>query len=180
MAVTGTDVRGRILEAISSKPGIHMRELGRTVGLSLSGVHHHLRVLEEDGTVVGFSDGYYRRFFPSGLVLAGEARRLDDADRKLLAECQRTTSLAIILSLAVDGPMTHGEIGDRLKKSKGTVSYHLSRLVDSGIVKIGRWSGGEKYELADPNRVVSLLVTFSASLRDRVDGFARLWLALRR
>jgi len=179
VAVTGTDVRGRILNAVSSKPGIHMRELGRTVGLSLSGVGHHLRVLEEEGLVVGLSDGYYRRFFPSHLVLEPEARRLDNADRRLLAECRRTPSLAIILSLAVDGPLTHREIGHRLRKSKGTVSYHLSRLVDAGLVNMGRGSAEGTYELADPKRAVSVLVTFSPSLRDRLDGFARLWLALR-
>src|SRR5438132_10720714 len=112
-----------------------MRELGRTVVLSLSGVAHHLRVLEREGTVVGVSDGYYRRFFSSQLILEEEARRLDDVDRKLLAECQRTPSLTIILSLAVDGPLSHGAIAQKLRKSKGTVSYHLSRLVDSGLVK---------------------------------------------
>ena len=178
MAVAGTEVRGRILEAIVSKPGIHMRELSRAVVLSLSGVAHHLRVLEEEGSVVGLSDGYYRRFFASDVVLKPEARRLNDSDRKLLAECRRAPSLAIILSLAVDGPLTHREIGHRLRKSKGTVSYHLSRLVDAGLVKMGGGSLEGTYQLADSKRVVSVLVTFAASLRDRLDGFAGLWLAL--
>src|SRR5207253_9634461 len=100
-----------------------MRELGRTVGLSLSGVGHHLRVLEEEGLVVGLSDGYYRRFFPSHLVLAPEARRLDNADRRLLAECWRTTLLTIILSLEVDGPVSTRVFGTRLCKYMCSDSY---------------------------------------------------------
>src|SRR5437879_11970853 len=144
-----------------------MRELGRTVGLSLSGVGHHLRVLEEEGLVVGLSDGYYRRFFPSHLVLKPEARRLDYADRQLLAECRRTPSLAIILSLAVDGPLTHGEIGHGLRKSKGTVSYHLSRLVDAGLVNMERRAAEATYALADPTRAVSSVGTLSTSPRER-------------
>src|SRR5437870_13622235 len=98
-----------------------MRELGRTVVLSLSGVAHHLHVLEEEGLVVGLSDGYYRRVFPSHLVLKPEARPLDHADRQLFAECRRTPSLAIIMGLDVDGPFTRSESGHRSRDTKQTV-----------------------------------------------------------
>jgi len=66
----------------------------------------------------------------------------------------------------------------RLEKSKATVTYHLSRLVGAGIVRIEQGASGQTYRLADSARVVSVLVTFAASLRDHTDGFARLWLAL--
>ena len=179
MAAGGTGVRGRILDAISSIPGIHMRELARVVGISLSGISHHVRVLERQGLVVGVSDRHYRRFFSSRLVLPKEARRLDEVDRRLLAECRRATSLAIILSLAVEGPMTHREVTRRLKRSRGTVTHHLTRLSVAGIVTLGAGSNGATYELVDPSRVVSLLATFSNTLQDRLDGFARLWSRLR-
>ena len=178
MGAAGTDPRGRIVAAISAKPGIHMRELERTVGISLTGIGHHLRALEKQGVVVGISDRHYRRYFLSDLVLPGEARRLNEEDRRLLAECQRRASLAIILSIAADGPIGHGQIEQRLEKSKATVKYHLSRLVDAGIVRIEEGASGQTYRLADPARVVSVLVTFAASLRDHTDGFAGLWLAL--
>jgi len=166
------------MAAIAAKPGIHMRELERIVGISLSGISHHLRVLEKQGTVIGISDRHYRRYFLSSLVIPDEARLLNEDDRRLLAECQRRASLAIILSLATDGPMSHVEIEQRLRRSKATVEYHLSRLVDSRIVRIVPESSSQRYELVEPARVVPVLVTFAATLTDHTDGFARLWLAL--
>ncbi len=179
MAAAGADVRGRVLEAISRKPGIHMRELQRTIGISLSGISHHVRALEKQGVVIGISDRHYRRYFSSNLLLPREARLLNEADRRLLAECRRPASLTIVLNLAVDGPMDPGEIRVRLKRSHGTVRYHLSRLVDTGVVNIRRGSAGEMYELVERDRVISILATFSDTLRDHADGFARLWLDLR-
>lgn len=142
MAAAGTDVRGRILEAISAKPGIHLRDLERTVGISFSGISHHVRALEKQGAVIGVSDRYYRRYFLSNLTLPEESRQFNEADRRLLAACRRPASLAIVLNLAVDGPMGREEVGERLKRSKGTVSHHLSRLVDEGIVKIVSGASG--------------------------------------
>ncbi len=75
--------------------------------------------------------------------------------------------------------MTHREVTRRLKRSRGTVTYHLTRLSVAGIVTLGAGSNGETYELVDPSRVVSLLATFSNTLQDRLDGFARLWSRLR-
>jgi len=175
----GTDVRGRIVAAISAKPGIHMRDLGRTVGISLSGLSHHLRVLEKQGVILGVSDRHYRRYFLASLVLPDEARQLNEDDRTLLAECRRPSSIAVILTLAAEGAMTVGELGKRLEKSRGTVSYHLSRLLDSNIVLAAPGESGQTYGLSDPGRVVAVLVTFAPSLRDHTDRFARLWLALR-
>jgi DNA-binding MarR family transcriptional regulator len=137
-------------------------------------------MLEREGLIVGLSDRHYRRLFSSRLVLAVEARRLDESDRKVLSECRRPVSLAILLSLAVDGPVTHRELAERLGKSGATVTYHLSRLSASGIVQTGAGPSHDAYALADRPRVVSLLATFSGTLRDRVDAFARLWLQLGR
>ena len=173
-------VRHRVLDAITAKPGIHMRELERLLGVSLSGITHHARILESEGHIVGISDGHYRRYFLSALVLPSEARRLTDIERKLLAACKRPTPLTIILNLAVDGPLRHRDLEQRLGRAKGTVSYHLSRLADQGIVSAPSSSAVEGYRLADPSRVISLLVTFSGALRDHVDGFANLWLLLGR
>ena len=166
------------MHAISTKPGIHMRELERSLGVSLSGVSYHLRILEEQGAIVGISDGHYRRYFSSDLVLPTEARRVTEDDRLLLAECRRPVSLAILLNLAMEGRMRHGELRKRLGKSKSTTSYHLSRLLASGLVCIVRDSSAESYQLVDRARAVALLVTFSGTLRDHVDGFADLWLSL--
>lgn len=180
MAAADASVRRRIVDAIAAKPGIHMRDLARVASVSLSGITHHARALEMEGAVVGISDGHYRRYFLSTLVMPSEARRLTGEDRKLLAECRRPISLAIILNLAVDGPLRHREFRGRLGKAKGTVSYHLSRLVAAGLVRESLSSEEEGYDLVDPSRAIALLVTFSDTLRDHVDGFASLWLLLGR
>ncbi len=178
MAAPETDIRARILAAVSAMPGVHMRELERSTGISLGGLTHHLRVLEQQGALVGLSDGYYHRYFLPSLVLPEASRRLNEVDRRLLALCRRPASLAIVLNLAADGPLTHEDLRARLRRSKGTVTYHLSRVIEEGIVRVVRDPRGDLYELADSKRVLSTLVTFATTLRDHVDGFAALWSAL--
>jgi predicted transcriptional regulator len=167
-------VRRRVLDAIAERPGIHMRDLERAAQVSLSSVAHHTRRLEAEGKIIGVFDGHYRRFFLSSLSLPTEARRLTDTDRRLLSEFRRPVPLAIVLNLAVDGPLHHRDLEERLGRAKGTISYHLSRLEAQGIVTSPRGSI-EGYRLTDPLRSIVLLVTFSGSLRDHVDQFAHLW-----
>jgi AcrR family transcriptional regulator len=156
-----------------------MRQLERVAGVSLSAVTHHLRAVEMEGKVVAIFDGYYRRYFLSTLVLIGDARQLTEADRRLLAECKRPTSLGIILNLAVDGPLRHKDLELRLGRTKGTISHSLSRLVSLDIVSRSDEPSAQRYVVASPSRVVPLLVTFSGSLRSHVDSYANLWLLLR-
>src|SRR2546427_5981047 len=171
VGAAGADARGRIVAAIAAKPGIHMRELERIVGISLSGISHHLRVLENQGTVIGISDRHYRRYFLSSLVIPDEARLLNEDDRRLLAECRRRASLAIILSLAAEGPLSHAEFEKRLRKSKGTVEYHLSRLVELRILENVPGASRQRYQLLEPAPVGPGLVTLDANLTDHPDGF---------
>lgn len=173
-----TDVRRRLLQEIAAQPGVHMRELERRLGISLSGISHHVQILERQGVIVGISDGHYRRYFSRDLVLPSQARRISEDDRRLLAECRRPMSLAIVLNLAVEGRLRHGELTERLGKSKSTISFHLSRLLESGHVRLAHESSADSYEIVDPLRVVALLVTFSDTLRDHVDTFADLWRSL--
>jgi len=172
------DVRRRIVQEISTEPGIHLRELERRLAISLSGIIHHLKILEGEDVVVGISDGHYRRYFAKELILPTEARRLTDDDRRFLAQYRRPMSLAIVLNLAVAGRLRHVELRERIGKSKSKLSYHLSRLATSGHVRLVHEASSETYELTDKARVVALLVTFSDTLRDHVDEFAKLWIAL--
>lgn len=171
-------VRHLIMEAIAAKPGIHLRDLQRVVHVSLSGIEHHVRALEREARIVTISDGYFRRCFLTTWVLPEEARRLDEEERRIIAEFRRRMSLAIVLHLAADGPLRHHELQERLGKSKGTVSYHLSRLLANGLLRMTGDSSDARYDLANRARVISLLVTFSPLFRDHVDGFVDMWLSL--
>ena len=113
-----------------------------------------MRVLERQGSIVGISDGHYRRYFSRELVLPAESRRLSEEDRRLLAECRRPMSLAIVLNLAVEGRLRQADLRERLGKSKSTISYHLSRLVTSGHVRLVLDSYPDAYEIADRVRSV--------------------------
>ncbi len=178
MVGAGTDVRHRVLDAVGAKPGIHMRELARTLNVSLGDITHHVRSLESEGAIIGISDGHFRRYFLPTLVLPRESRRLNEDDRRLLAECRRPASLAIILSLAAEGPLRHGQLRGRLGRSKGTTTFHLSRLVAAGFVREVHESAEERYELTNRGHTIELLATFSDTLRDHVDDFASLWLSV--
>lgn len=157
-----------------------MRELERRVGVSFSGIAHHVHNLESEGVIVSLWDGHFRRWFSRDLLLFAESRRLGEEDRRLLAACRRPAALSILLNLAAAGSLRHKELLGRVGKSKSTLTYHLEHLISEGLVRVSIESSERRYELVDRDRSIALLVTFAETYRSHADGFADLWLALRK
>ena len=63
----------RILEFISSHPGVHLREICRALSLAMGDVQYHVRRLERDGRISSVRRGLYKFFYPANLF--GERQR---------------------------------------------------------------------------------------------------------
>jgi len=61
--VLDLESRRRILEYVRGHPGVHFRELLRSLPFGSGSLHYHLYVLERAGYLIPRRDGMYRRFF---------------------------------------------------------------------------------------------------------------------
>lgn len=162
------EVRQRVYDAIARYPGLHLRGLERQVGVSAPLVQYHVRRLEEAGFVESREQGGYVRFYPTPKARSG---RLSLADQALVGLLREQVPLHIVLLLLDEGPLTHGELVERVGVAKSTLSYHLAKLAEAGIVERGE---GPAVRLCDRDRVYRLLLAH-APTPDLLDAFAKLW-----
>ncbi|MEF8873204.1 MAG: winged helix-turn-helix transcriptional regulator [Candidatus Thermoplasmatota archaeon] len=158
--------RKKIYEVIEEYPGLHMREIKRKVGLSMNLVRYHLNQLKKYRLVSEEKEDEYNRYYPN----KGE-RKVDLRDRKMLGILRKKIPLSIVLFLLnEDGSAPHGEIKDELEIPSSTLSYHLKKMVEKGVLE--KVEG--EYRLTDPDGIMDLLITYEPP-QDIVEEFIDLW-----
>lgn len=160
--------RREIFQAINDAPGIHVRALLRRLEYAKGTVQYHLRWLHAHDLVESERDGEFTRYYP--------AHELDPLDKRTLSELRRSYSREIIAHLVTDGPLTTTELAERVGKSRSTVSWHLSRLHDAGLVAKRREGRRVEYALVDEERVLKLYAIYKEGFTDRLlDNVLDVW-----
>ncbi len=153
------DMKARVLDTVRTYPGLHLRALARQADTSLNLVQYHLQGLVDDGQVELALDGGKLRAYPPGLSVA---------ERRLLGAL-REPKRAQILTRLMSGPTTHGELVRGLSIGKSTLSFHVSYLVDAGLVE-----RGDDIRLASVADVERAMTRFRP-LPDAADRLTSLW-----
>ncbi|RBI61502.1 hypothetical protein DMJ13_12370 [halophilic archaeon] len=117
------EVRAELYERVERTPGVYLSQLDDGTDVSLSTVRHHLRTLEDEGLVSSAKLRGKRRFFP------------DDEDVELTAALADPATAAVLDAVARREAASVGELADDLDRDPSTVSHHLSRLADDGLVE---------------------------------------------
>ncbi len=162
-------VRARVLEAIVRYPGIHVRGLERQMQESAPLIQYHLKRLHADGYVENREQGGYVRYYPTPKA---KTARIAPADQPLLGILREEVPLHIALLLLDHGPLTHGDIVQRVGVAKSTLSYHLAKMAEAGL--IDRVPGATTIRLTDRDRIYALLLAHKPT-PDLLDAFAELW-----
>ena len=155
--------RERILEDIAKHPGSSARELQRRLGLAWGETAYHLDRLERAGAVRRERGGWRDFYF---------SKELTWADRRIFQALRSPAERRIVLTVsqAPGGSFTEIVAGSELGRS--TVSFHLQRLVELGVLSHSREGPEGGYRLVEPDRIHRLLSTYAASFADvLVDRF---------
>ncbi len=151
--------RNEILNYIRSRPGVTFRELARALGVGIGDLQYHLGKLEKERLVFSRRVGRRRYIFPAGFE--------EEAQRLLMAISTETRRK--ILLLLMEGPMSQGEIAERLRVSQPTVSYHMRELEKLGVVKAERTGKSVIYTINyDPETLVRLIRDYRPGLWERL------------
>lgn len=163
------DVRQRVYDAVRRYPGIHLREIERQTGVSAPLAQYHLRKLVDEAYVEVHEQGGYARHYPTQ---KGKSARVMPEDVPLLGVLREEVPLHIVLLLLDRGTLTHAELVGELGIAKSTVSYHLAKLAELGV--IGRAAGKASLHLVDRERIYRLLLAYRPT-PGLLDTFAGLW-----
>ncbi|WP_227356965.1 winged helix-turn-helix transcriptional regulator [Haladaptatus salinisoli] len=132
--------RSAVHDAIIDDPGLSLSALSDRTAIPRSTVRYHVRILEEERLVETARVRGKRRAYPA-----------DDDDPELAASLSDDSTAALLETVARDGPASVSELAVALDRTPGTVSYHLERLADDGLVE--RERAGNAVVTTLPDRV---------------------------
>jgi predicted transcriptional regulator len=122
--------RRALCDLIRARPGAHVSELSRALGVGRVVLQHHLRMLEAHHLLVPCAQGRVLAYFPPGHVPSGDGL----AARVALKDATRRRVLDATAG-RLDGGATQAEIAQVTTLSQRLVSYHLARLEAVGLVQ---------------------------------------------
>ncbi len=130
-------LRDRILDVISTSPGIHLRELHRNIGCAMGALQYHLNNLEDDGIVVSMRNGNTRHLYLTGFC--------DDEQVLRLTSLSRNPTVQLVLrECMANGRITQAELSRTLSLDKSLVSYYVSSLIENDVLRVVRVFGRER------------------------------------
>jgi DNA-binding transcriptional ArsR family regulator len=165
------ETRRRIYQHLQKFPGAHMREIGRDLEIPMGTLEYHLHYLVKADLLTTRQDARYTRYFPSG--------ELSRREKDVLAVLRQKVPRQIAAFLLLEPGASHGQILTRFTLSASTLSFHLKKLVTTGIVSQEKSGRENLYRVLEPDLVAKVLVQHRASFFDDViDRFADVWLGL--
>ncbi len=163
--------RKTIFQHISKYPGTYIREMEKTLSLSLGDLQYHLQQLENAAIISSHDDGRRKRYF-----IKNEVQYLD---REILSFIKMRTPRRIIIFLLLHPDSSFKEILAEFHFTKGALSFHLKKLVHANIVIHSKRELETIYKINDENRVSQILITYRSGILDEtLNGFIDLWTKL--
>jgi predicted transcriptional regulator len=161
--------RTRVRVLVSLLPGLHLRQLQRILGLSFNSTRYHVEALTKTGEIVRTEEGGYSRLYPIGT---------SEYDRTVYSLIRGTSNRKILSCLQRGGSFSHKQLSDATNLAKSTISEHLARLIEVGVVRTNQGvdHSTTTYELTDLVRIREMLYASEGTIMKRAaKEFVDLW-----
>lgn len=162
------ETRKKIYLVIKEFAGSHFREIQRKSELAVGSVQHHLHSLVKSGLIREVKKGNNIVYFP---------REFESGNTILLGLLRQESIRKIILFVMTNKGCNHEQIVKYVNLSPSTISWHLKKLQQEGIVKADKQGRKTFYKLmCDEKEIVNLLITYQESFVDiLVDRVVEMW-----
>ena len=153
-----SDNQSNTLKVISQNPGIRYRELARQTCFVNGVLTYHLKILEQIGCINKFNHSNITRYY---------SINIPSQDLKVLSHLRVPSEKDIILFILDHDLSTFNEIVEYSKRAPSTISWHLKRLCQDGIVTV---HSGEYnlYRITDRGLVNLMLEKYKDSFTNKV------------
>ena len=148
-----------LMKQIEQTPGIRYRELLRLTGLVNGVLTYHLAALERANVIKVIRESRMTRYY---LV------SVSDQESAILKFIRREPIRQILLFVLEHDLCTFNEIVDHTQKAPSTVSSHLMRLRQAGVILIRHGEYHQLYRVAESELVAEVLSKYTTSFVDKV------------
>ena len=147
-----------ILKTIEKNPGIRFREIMDELGLKNGTLSHHLQKLEGQSVLRVERTPRVARFYPLSVT---------EAEIPIITRLRQETPRRILRLLLDVNEVNFSELFLRIKRSPGTTSLYVTKLVDDGIVKDRFENGKRFFSLPEKYTVNKLISKYHPDLMDK-------------
>ena len=165
-----------IYNCIKRNPGLHFREISRKLDIPKTTLDYHLLVLKKEGFISAEIENGYQRYYDS--------KKISNHDKKILNVMRETVPRNLILFLMLQPNSSQdkilkfakkwknhpSKIGLNLMRHRTTISFHLRKLVDLGVIDFCYVNGEKCYFLKNPGDIFALCTMFEKSLLAEAHG----------
>ena len=145
------ETRQRIFDVVRKNPGFSAREIQREAKLGWGETAYHLDRMAE-AEVLRRERAPNRDFYFASEVTWD--------DRRYLVFLRGVATRSILLALIENPELSPADLADRLELARSTVYFHLTRLVQGGLL-VGRLDNNtRRYRVAQPGQAIRLLRTY--------------------
>ena len=157
------DNRTRIYEYIKNTPGSHLRKISKELEIALGDTQYHLNTLQKSGSIKSKHMGIYKVYFSVSI--------LDGRDESILAILQQETPRELILYLVEKPGATQGEIADHIGFSSSTINWHMSNLIEIGLVSSQKDKQAVRYYIKGSVKdIIDLLKLYHPKIWNRLSS----------
>jgi DNA-binding transcriptional ArsR family regulator len=135
------ETRRKIYEFIEENPGLNIREISRRLNIPFTSLSYHLKYLKKLDLIREKHEGNYKKIFI--------AYKVGTRDKQILSLLRNNNSCKILLYLIWNYSCSQIELSKELIIPPPTVSYHLKRMLDLGIIEEVTSVNGRIYPIPD-------------------------------
>lgn len=162
------DVRRQLYRLVQRYAGYHFREIERKSGLSTGSVKYHLDYLARHNLIKQKKEGNNLRFFPLNI---------NSQNATLLGLLRQRSVRHILLFILIHETCNHEQIVESVSLSPSTVSWHLKKLEDAGVICSHKEGRFKSYSIQiEKEEIINLLIIYRESFLDTlVDRVIEMW-----
>lgn len=146
------EARQKLYGAVAESPGTYVAEVAETTGISVSTARYHLRILESEHLIRTEKVRGKRRLYRG---------RTGDSD--VAAALNDGATAAVVEAVDRHEPVSISQLAEVLERTRSTVTYHVKRLDEAGVLIRERDGGSVRVELTQAARAA---VSGTAALDD--------------
>ncbi len=153
----------KVLQFIQNNPGCHLRHIKREVKMSMGTIQYHLNLLEKQGKITSEKQNFHKYYFQIGLF--------EQNQREILKILNQETAREIIMIILEKTNPTQSEIATHVGIAQASISWHLKRIEETGLIIPIQDGKSKRYKLNIPSQqIVSIMKNYHPNLWNKLSN----------
>lgn len=154
-----------LMKIVNIMPGIRYKELQRITKMANGTLSYNIDILEKNGILKIKRDAGATRLYPI---------TMDEDTINIISILRDESRLKIVKHLLKKKYATYPELQKVIKKSFSTLTWHLDKMIDAGIISVNNTIGMNEYSIINEPLISDIIKKHI----DIVDNFIDVWSTL--